>query len=134
MMRLGLFSMVIAFGVSHIATAQVKGVEKAVPMHFVSTIIPATPSGSVGKFIFAKADQQRYYRLSVPVFTQRGLTGSQIPSTSYWTGYVTTQSFRNGKVGTFYYWDIQGNLRESRLFFDVKRKNKYSFKLVFPRR
>jgi hypothetical protein len=52
----------------------------------------------------------------------------------YWMSSVTTQSYNQGKVGTYYYWDLQGNLRESRFFFDIAGKNKRGLKLVFPRR
>jgi hypothetical protein len=76
-------------------------------------------------------DHQRYYRLSHPVLMQKG-SADFVPSNSYWTAFVTTQSFNKGKIGTFYYWDIQGNLRESKLFFSISGKNR-SFKLVFPR-
>ena len=78
-------------------------------------------------------DHQRFYRLSHPVLMQKG-NSDFVASNSYWTAFVTTQSFNKGKIGTFYYWDIQGNLRESRLFFSISGKNNRSFKLVFPRR
>jgi hypothetical protein len=78
-------------------------------------------------------DNQRYYRLSNPVLMQKG-NSDFVSSNAYWTAFITTQSFNNGKIGTFYYWDIQGNLRESRLFFEISGKNNRSFKLVFPRR
>lgn len=50
----------------------------------------------------------------------------------FWTGIVTTMSFNKGKFGTFYYWDVQGNLRGTRGFIDISGKNKRGFKLVFP--
>ena len=52
---------------------------------------------------------------------------------SYWMGSITTQSYNQGKIGRFYYWDIQGNLRGSNLFLDIAGKNKRGLKLVFPR-
>ena len=116
------------------AVAQIRATEKVISVHLASVLRPAEPNTSFGKFIWAKADQQRSFRLSVPLLIQRGYTSAQSSTSGYWTGYVTTQSFKNGKAGTFYYWDVQGNLRESRLYFDINRKNKYSFKLVFPRR
>jgi hypothetical protein len=103
-------------------------------MHYVSALeMPATRQSSSTLIRYIRPDHQRYYRLSTPLFMQRYASGAQFLSGGYWTGYITTQSFRSGKVGTFYYWDVQGNLRESRLFFDINRKNKYSFKLVVPR-
>jgi hypothetical protein len=52
--------------------------------------------------------------------------------TNYWTSQVTSQSYGNGKWGTYYYWDVQGNLREMRGFVDLAGKNKRGLKLVFP--
>ena len=52
---------------------------------------------------------------------------------SFWMGTVTTQSYNQGKVGRYYYWDAQGNLRGSLLFLDIAGKNKRGLKLVFPR-
>lgn len=51
-----------------------------------------------------------------------------------WAGSITTQSYNKGKLGTFYYWDLQGNLIESRLWLDIAGKNKRGLKLVFPTR
>lgn len=53
---------------------------------------------------------------------------------SYWLTRMTTQSLNNGKLGTDYFWDHQGNLRESRFFVEVGGKRKPGLKLVFPRR
>jgi hypothetical protein len=53
---------------------------------------------------------------------------------SYWLGQVTTQSMHEGKMGTFYMWDQQGNLRESRFFMDIGGNKRPGLKLVFPRR
>lgn len=51
---------------------------------------------------------------------------------TYWTGNVTSQSYGKGKWGTFYYWDVQGNLRDMKGFIDIAGKNKRGLKLVFP--
>lgn len=53
---------------------------------------------------------------------------------SYWLTRTTTQSINEGKMGTNYFWDHQGNLRESRFFIEVGGKRKPGLKLVFPRR
>lgn len=53
---------------------------------------------------------------------------------SYWLTRMTTQSINKGKMGTNYFWDHQGNLRESRFFVEVGGKRKPGLKLVFPRR
>lgn len=60
------------------------------------------------------------------------LSTSRDGVTNYWTSQVTSQSYGNGKWGTYYYWDIQGNLREMRGFVDLAGKNKRGLKLVFP--
>jgi len=56
------------------------------------------------------------------------------PLSSYWLTRMTTQSMNDGKMGTDYFWDHQGNLRESRFFVDVGGKRKPGLKVVFPRR
>jgi hypothetical protein len=53
---------------------------------------------------------------------------------SYWLTRMTRQSLNDGKLGTDYFWDHQGNLRESRFFVEVGGKRKPGLKLVFPRR
>jgi hypothetical protein len=77
-------------------------------------------------------DKQSNYKparpyMSLPVNTN-ALLGD-----SYWVGSITTQSYNQGKIGRFYYWDTQGNLRGSLLFLDIAGKNKRGLKLVFPR-
>jgi hypothetical protein len=47
---------------------------------------------------------------------------------------MTTQTMVDGKMGTYYLWDQQGNLRESRFFVDIGGKKNRGLKLVFPRR
>lgn len=102
------------------------------PFSFASEepLKPKNPGSVLAQWL--PPDRQRYYRLSHPILMQKG-PSDFVSSNSYWTAYITTQSFRNGKIGTFYYWDIQGNLRESKLFFNISGKNNRSFKLVFPR-
>lgn len=71
------------------------------------------------------------YKPAVPAM----VTPASLPiSESYWIGSVTSQSYNQGKIGRYYYWDMQGNLRESSLFLDIAGKNKRGLKLVFPRR
>ena len=53
---------------------------------------------------------------------------------NYWMDAMTTQSYNQGKLGTYYLWDVQGNLRESRMFLDIAGKNKRGLKLIFRRR
>jgi hypothetical protein len=53
-------------------------------------------------------------------------------SSSSWISSVTSQSYGNGKFGTYYYWDVQGNLQGTRGFIDISGKNKRGLKLLFP--
>ncbi len=53
---------------------------------------------------------------------------------AYWLSQMTTQTINEGKMGTYYLWDQQGNLRESRFFVDIGAKSKPGLKLVFLRR
>jgi hypothetical protein len=53
---------------------------------------------------------------------------------TYWLSQITTQSMHEGKMGTFYMWDQQSNLRESRFFMDIGGSRRPGLKLVFPRR
>jgi hypothetical protein len=72
------------------------------------------------------------YRPAAPLLSMPVNTTS-LQGDSYWMGSITTQSYNQGKIGRFYYWDIQGNLRGSYLFLDIAGRNKRGLKLVFPR-
>jgi hypothetical protein len=80
-----------------------------------------------------KADRQTHNRLRIPLLMMKGQSNIFMGE-SYWAGTITTQSYNRGKLGTFYYWDVQGNLRESKFFLDIAGKNKRGLKLVIPRR
>ena len=81
---------------------------------------------------FSRDRQQLYRPKSIPLIT---LTSSASPKAgNYWMGSMTTQSYNKGKLGTYYMWDVQGNLRESPMFLDIAGKNKRGLKLVFRRR
>jgi hypothetical protein len=77
-------------------------------------------------------DRQITTKHRVPVMTLPVNTTS-FAGVSYWMGSVTTQSYNRGKIGRYYYWDVQGNLQGSHLFFDVAGKGKRGLKLIFPR-
>ena len=74
----------------------------------------------------------RLQRYTSPRLVQATPNISDRTGSSYWTNAVTTQSYGKGKWGTMYFWDIQGNLRESKGFIDIAGKNKRGLKLVFP--
>jgi len=78
--------------------------------------------------------------LSDPTGNYRALSPIMVPSSGYdwrmqnnffWTGNVTTMSYNKGKFGTYFYWDVQGNLRGTRGFIDISGKNKRGLKLTF---
>ncbi len=50
---------------------------------------------------------------------------------NFFTGNVTTMSYNKGKFGTYFYWDVQGNLRGTKGFIDISGKNKRGLKLTF---
>lgn len=92
------------------------------------------PSGTITKAHFTglREDRQTHYKLAVP-FMSLPLNTSSFSGDTYWMGSVTTQSYNRGKIGRYYYWDMQGNLQGSHLFLDVAGKKKRGLKLVFPR-
>lgn len=92
-----------------------------------------TKTGPLQKWFLPglKSDRDRVaYKSTVPALN---MPASLPASDRYWIGSVTSQSYNQGKIGRYYYWDIQGNLRESYLFLDIAGKNKRGLKLVFPR-
>lgn len=78
------------------------------------------------------ADKTEYQRMTSPRMTSATPAGNDHTGTTYWTSNITSQSYGQGKVGTLYYWDVQGNLREMKGFVDIAGKNKRGLKLVFP--
>lgn len=81
---------------------------------------------------FIKGDRMTIYQPKSVILQNSSSTTHR--GESYYLGTMTTQSYNQGKLGTFYYWDVQGNLRESKFFLDIAGKNKRGLKLVFPRR
>ena len=57
---------------------------------------------------------------------------SQQSFQTLWVSNVSSLSFNNGKFGSYFYWDIRGNLIDTRGFIDIAGKNKRGLKLVFP--
>jgi hypothetical protein len=79
-----------------------------------------------------RGDRQVVSKHAVPLMTVPVNTTS-FSGVSYWMGSVTTQSYNRGKIGRYYYWDVQGNLQGSHLFLDVAGKGRRGLKLIFPR-
>lgn len=76
-------------------------------------------------------DEQNVFKYQSPSLTN--LPGTTFNhSQSFWINNVTSQSYNNGRFGTFYYWDVQGNLQGTRGFIDLSGKNKRGIKLLFP--
>jgi hypothetical protein len=75
-----------------------------------------------------KSDYQQYSRYNTPWLTSWPSFGGN----AYWLGSTTTQSFNQGKFGTIYYYDTQGNMRNARTFIDISGKNKRGLKLLLP--
>jgi hypothetical protein len=90
--------------------------------------------GNSGAYKLAQSSNfgARHQRYLSPRLTQNTTSFSDRRSSNYWTNSVTTQSYGQGKWGTLYYWDVQGNLRETKGFIDIAGKNKRGLKLVFP--
>ncbi len=78
------------------------------------------------------ADPSQHYKIRTVIPTDQYLVNMRPSGHFSWIGSVTSQSFNNGKFGTFYYWDMQGNLQATRGFIDLAGKNKRGFKLLFP--
>jgi hypothetical protein len=78
------------------------------------------------------ADPQRNYQYVSPVLLPLSTLDWRMQNNFFWSGTVTTLSFNKGKFGSYFYWDVQGNLRGTRGFIDLSGKNKRGFKLVFP--
>ena len=76
-------------------------------------------------------DEQGIYTYQSPSLTSLPAS-SQNQSQAFWINSVTSLTYNNGKFGTYYYWDLQGNLRGTRGFIDLSGKNKLGIKLLFP--
>jgi hypothetical protein len=77
------------------------------------------------------ADPKRNYRMVSPLMLASSGYNWQMQNNFFWTGNVTTMSFNKDKFGTYFYWDVQGNLRGTRGFIDISGKNKRGLKLTF---
>jgi len=78
------------------------------------------------------SDPTKNYKVTSPLMVTSSSYDWRMQNNFFWTGTVTTLSFNKGKFGTYYYWDVQGNLRGMRGFIDISGKNKRGLKLVFP--
>jgi hypothetical protein len=117
------------------AGAMAQNQNRSLNSSFSTVLSPDTesvPDKSLWGSFFSGDKQQLYRPKSILPITN--FSPYTFKSGIYWMGSITTQSYNRGKLGTFYMWDVQGNLRESRMFVDVAGKNKRGLKLVFRRR
>ena len=77
------------------------------------------------------ADPGRNYRMMSPLMLASSGYNWQMQNNFFWTANVTTMSFNKDKFGTYFYWDVQGNLSGTRGFIDISGKNKRGLKLTF---
>jgi hypothetical protein len=77
------------------------------------------------------SDPSRNYRLVSPMMFASSSYDWRMQNNFFWTGNVTSMSYNKGKFGTYFYWDVQGNLRGTRGFIDISGKNKRGLKLTF---
>lgn len=105
------------------ATAQFRSKLKSYNLYTLSTEVNRIDP----KIVVSQTQLPGHF--SSPLFTTTVNSKS-----TYWLSQMTTQTMNDGKMGTYYLWDQQGNLRESRFFVDIGGKSKPGLKLVFPRR
>ncbi len=98
--------------------------------YIFSQPIFATPQKTIIPGLLS--DPAKDYRLISPIMVSSASMDGRALNNFFWTGTVTSLSFNKGKFGTYYYWDVQGNLRGMRGFIDISGKNKRGLKLVFP--
>lgn len=102
-----------------------------IPSPFFTSVAKRGIEGRTNTGLRLFPDRQQYFKpKSMPL---NAVAGSPHQTDMYWMSSMTTQSYNHGKIGRFYLWDVQGNLRESKMFFDIAGKNKRGLKLVFSK-
>lgn len=76
-------------------------------------------------------ERQSFYQYHSPT---AGLQSRFNSSQSLWLGSTSTQYFSNGKMGAVHYYDINGNLRNSRNFVDIRGKGNRRIRLFLSSR
>ena len=125
------FFLVVMIAASVVAQNQNRSLNRS-----YSTVISQETESFFNKSLwgsFFSGDKQQLYRPK-SILPITNFSPYTFRSGIYWMGSMTTQSYNQGKLGTYYMWDVQGNLQESRMFLDVAGKNKRGLKLVFRRR
>lgn len=101
------------------------------PLPSYSLQMPTAPT--LKKLPFGlREDARQTFSYSAPALYTLPATDTQHQFQSQWVSSVSSLSFNNGKFGSYYYWDVRGNLVDTRGFIDIAGKNKRGLKIVFP--
>jgi hypothetical protein len=126
-MKLQFWIIILVSTISLFANAQFRDV-RALP----SYTLQLPPSPAVKKFPFGLREHAaQIINYNNPVLYTLP-ADSKHSFQSHWVSSVSSLSFNNGKFGSYYYWDIRGNLIDTLGFIDISGKNKRGLKLVFP--
>lgn len=101
------------------------------PLPTYSVQMPAAPKLKKLPFGLREDATQTFGYVSPALYTLPA-ADTQHAFQAQWVSSVSSLSFNNGKFGSYYYWDIRGNLIDTRGFIDIAGKNKRGLKLVFP--
>jgi hypothetical protein len=99
--------------------------------HYIFTQPASTLSSTKTVIPGLVSDPARNYRLTSPMMFGFSGYDYRIQNSFFWTGNITTMSYNKGKFGTYFYWDVQGNLSATKGFIDIAGKNKRGLKLTF---
>jgi hypothetical protein len=94
----------------------------------------AQPNNSLSSTTFIPGlltDPTINYKLLSPVMFASSGYDYRMQNNFFWTGNVTTMSYNKGKFGTYFYWDVQGDLCGTKGFIDISGRNKRGLKLTF---
>jgi hypothetical protein len=118
----------LCFCVSFSAQSQFRQ-KTSLPSYQVS--MPATPILKKLPFGLVE-DAAQNIPFQSPTLTALPMADANHKFQMQWISSVSSLSFNNGKFGSYYYWDVSGNLIGTRGFIDIAGKKKRGLKLVFP--
>jgi hypothetical protein len=118
----------LGFCVSLSAQSQFRQ-KTSLPSYQVS--MPATPILKKLPFGLVE-DAAQNIPFQSPTLTALPMADANHKFQMQWISSVSSLSFNNGKFGSYYYWDVSGNLIDTRGFIDIAGKKKRGLKLVFP--
>ena len=120
--------LLVLFLVTIHAGAQFRAQNVSEPYTFSQPILASSQKTFIPGIL---SDPIQNHRLSSPMMMSASSWNWRLQNQFFWVGSVTSMSYNKGKFGTYYYWDLHGNLRGTRAFIDISGKNKRGFKLVF---